>query len=321
MKPPRVRRAGFTLIELLVVIAIIAILIGLLLPAVQKVRDAAARAQCQNNLKQLALAALNFESTNGTLPPGALSESWVGCLAFLLPYLEQDNIYKQIPPALVNWNAPPGPGFPNYNPNWWGNTGGWAPANNKVKTFICPADVADTVVPEYGEFVYLTEGGYTLQGWYVGGSYPTLGRTNYASSAGALGNVSSTGDTFYGQWCGPFYVDSRTKIEAITDGTSNTIGFGELIGGRNRGPRDFVGSWMGMGALPTAWDTLDPSGWYSYGSNHAAIIQFAYCDGSVRHVVKVGSSTPWFSAQWYAFMAVSGMQDNRVIDFNALNGN
>src|SRR5262249_21380153 len=119
------RRKGFTLVELLVVIAIIGVLIALLLPAVQKVREAADRATCASNIKQLALAAQNYESTNGRLPPGYLGPKphsplpawpnvqkaqWVGCLPYLLPFVEQDNVYKNL---TVNWD-------PNVVDNpWW----------------------------------------------------------------------------------------------------------------------------------------------------------------------------------------------------------
>src|SRR5260221_10479432 len=122
----RLRKKGFTLIELLVVIAIIAILIGLLVPAVQKVREAANRMSCTNNLHQIALAAHNYHSTLGHLPPGVCispnsntvatnpGASWfappysgpfTGCLVFLLPYMEQDNLYKQIDPSYFDFNT------------------------------------------------------------------------------------------------------------------------------------------------------------------------------------------------------------------------
>jgi prepilin-type N-terminal cleavage/methylation domain-containing protein len=302
-------RLGFTLIELLVVIAIIAILIGLLLPAVQKVRAAAQRMQCQNNLKQLGLAAMNYESTYQVLPPGFNSSSYMGSLAYLLPYIEQDNVFKQIPQGLFNLVNPSGD-------VWWG--GAWTPANNQPKTFLCPSDNAALAAPTSGVWAYFTESGYTLTGGYFGGSYPTLGKTNYTASAGALGDVSASGDTFYGQWRGPYYSNSQTKLVTITDGTSNTFGFGEIIGGANPpNKRDFVASWMGAGALPTAWGPLDPSGWYAFGSNHMGVVQFSYCDGSVRSIKKI-ATTDWFSPRWYANQAAAGAADGNVIDESQL---
>src|SRR5439155_24301180 len=117
-------RAAFTLSELLVVIAIIAVLIGLLLPAVQKVREAASRIKCANNLKQIGLAAHNYASTKESLPPGfvgsltnsqpdyTLKGPMYGSLVFLLPYLEMDNLYRDMQTAATS--APPlGDGLPS----------------------------------------------------------------------------------------------------------------------------------------------------------------------------------------------------------------
>src|SRR5579875_3113545 len=136
----RKQKKGFTLVELLVVIAIIGVLIGLLLPAVQKVREAASRAQCANNLHQLALAAQNYHSTLNTLPPGLIGPQplgapfsfaapHVGCLTLLLPFLEQNSLYAMLsPPPSLRMVMPNG---------WWSNSTYFTAAQSKLKVFLC----------------------------------------------------------------------------------------------------------------------------------------------------------------------------------------
>src|SRR5437588_4895771 len=120
-------RRGFTLIELLVVIAIIAVLIGLLLPAVQKVREAANRMSCTNNLKQIALAAHAYHDANSRFPPGYRRQNPVASVfVWLLPYIEQDNIHKQ-------WD------YNNFNNNL-GTAASGKPPTFVLKTIVCPSD-------------------------------------------------------------------------------------------------------------------------------------------------------------------------------------
>jgi prepilin-type processing-associated H-X9-DG protein len=296
---------------LLVVIAIIAILIGLLLPAVQKIREAANRMKCSNNLKQLGLAAQNYDATYGYLPPGLNSRTYVSCLAYLLPYIEQDNVYRQLPMTLFDDVS---------TTPWWATAGAGSPTspwNARIKTFLCPSDNVDNSVGSVGTLAYLVTAGNTLTIGYFGGDV-AVGRTNYAANGGALGNTT---DPFYGQFKGPFYADSRESVANITDGSSNTAFFGEVLGGPEAGaPRDFAFTWAGTGSMASAWDLLSPSQWYTYGARHSGVVQFAFGDGSVRSVKKNGNTTNWFSPRWYAFNYMCGGYDGGVVDWSQVGG-
>ncbi|HZZ82565.1 MAG TPA: DUF1559 domain-containing protein [Gemmataceae bacterium] len=203
-------RSAFTLIELLVVIAIIAILIALLVPAVQKVREAAARTQCINNLKQIGLAAHNYESANKVLPPGFRGsavggyyyfDTW-GTLALITPYLEQTAVYNALDLTQTMYQLVPPYGINATN----------AAMTARVPVFMCPSDTMASVC----------NGAYSVVG--------DLGPTNYASCVGTGTTTGQTG------WLGSpydadgvFYAQSKVRLVTITDGTSNTVGAAERL--------------------------------------------------------------------------------------------
>ena len=214
---PRRHRPGFTLIELLVVIAIIAVLIALLLPAVQAAREAARRSQCVNNLKQLGLGIMNYESSNGCLPPAmvhydgdpAITAGKCGVYGIkprILAYMEQQSLFNSINFGF-SWNS--SAGYPNSTVY-----------STAVNTFLCPSD-ANT--PNY------PRGGAIVAG------------TNYGSNLGT--SKSFTGGAYDGLG---YVVDlgSPIRLADVIDGTSNTAMFSEWVKGKGSAtPASTVGRW------------------------------------------------------------------------------
>jgi prepilin-type N-terminal cleavage/methylation domain-containing protein/prepilin-type processing-associated H-X9-DG protein len=274
------KRAAFTLIELLVVIAIIGVLIGLLLPAVQKVREAANRIRCANNLKQIGLATHNYQNAFGRIPVNTEWElggtwgaqqngkSW-SWFARLLPYLEQDNLYRAA----------------NIDQNTFGQSQAYLATG--IKMFFCPSDNAESLSPDMNranlEGVPIAMSNYkgvTGDCWCAGDYVNNCSAT--CDGLGLGGNGVFTGRD----------VDTG-RLDNIPDGTSNTFLAGEDIPSLNAHCAwPYANGALGTCAIPpnqnvpygggdiyTGWPNI-----YSFRSRHAAGVQFVFCDGSVHFI-------------------------------------
>ncbi|QJW94936.1 DUF1559 family PulG-like putative transporter [Frigoriglobus tundricola] len=256
-------RRAFTLIELLVVIAVIAILIGLLLPAVQKVREAASRMSCTNNLKQIGLANANCADTNnGVLPPAYGSYprgSKVGpysAQVWILPYMEQGNAFNNIPTYMAAATYPNGPTPYGSYP--------------QIKSMICPSDWGTGTLPQTFVYQGSTFYGYStpMNGWgsYVTNGLVFAGQCNVTpgTTAGVAPKAQVKGILTY---AGPddttnYYIGGLTNFPAsITDGTSNTIFFTEELVACNTFPFTWCynsWTWQGFQWPIIAWWNYPP---------------------------------------------------------------
>ena len=283
------KHKAFTLVELLVVIAIIGILVGMLFPAIQAVREAARRTTCSNNMRQHVIATHNFEGVFKHFPPGGSRTGHGGYTwgTYILPYIEQENIHGEVLEECGDWGPDPNGrvGSIFCNGYWAGNWTIPGPENHVIPVFICPTDTLPVIRPSVSV------------DWQCG-------KSNYA---GCLGGGHNANDGIYNR-----FMTSIRRFASVKDGTSNTIMYGEVGGpfpGAPNGENPTFPLWAGspkkggsnslshFANLREAWygvpinlssgggPTGDPDDWNTgFGSAHPAGCNFSYADGSVQFI-------------------------------------
>jgi len=251
---PSISRSGFTLIELLAVVAIIGLLIALLLPAVQSARESARRISCQNNLKQIGIALLSYESSNQALPPAGLPISEISWIVLVLPQLDMQSLYDQFSFADGQYNDP---AHPNNRKNFLA-------FQNPLPMFLCPSSPnrrvtiphdngglpAGSEPPHAAHYVGIlgpAGNGLTISNPATGAPYPWQG------SGTTYGNM--VGDS------GVFGLAAGIKFGQITDGASNTFMVGEWSWWHRTPGSDLHRSWMRNNARDPAGPTTGTGQW------------------------------------------------------------
>lgn len=337
---------GFTLVELLVVIAIIGILVALLLPAVQSAREAAHATHCMNNLRQLGLAALNYESAQRRFPPGYLAgdeflhkngdlgaqpnqHQWGGVITHLLPFFEARAVQDLMTDT---WDI----GVNQYDVHYWQDRGSWTAAQARISTLMCPAisdDPPEEVILSRIWPYYDLEGTNRV-GLKASAFVPeaNLAPTHYQGCSGVFGEIglnakNTVSKSKVDELVGIFSSRSKTTTARIADGQSKTLMFGEAPGtigsniplqegGTASGNIRSV-AWVGPSVLPVMFGA-DPSKentktakydahWAYYGSLHTGgIVHFVMGDGSINKI-RPDISTPVLDA-------LASMRGGELID-------
>ena len=294
---------GLTLIELLVVISIIGILIAMLMPAVQRLRESARRTTCLNNIRQLALASLAYEVNHQLFPPGVCADglagktrgispavagidtpNWIGTKVYLLPLLDRDDLNSSF---VANRSVDTGDAG-----QWWDTSisNNFRDAGTRnIPSFLCPSDgghlsATGIMLGFYAHDLPTNPGAF----WDGSGASAHLGRTNYMSCSGVSGSPEkASAHEYWGRYSGIYTNRSKSGFDKISDGASNTVAFGEQASNTvvNGVKTDYTWTADGMMGAYGIHSGAGDGEWFQFKSRHSGgVMMIALGDGSARAV-------------------------------------